>query len=111
VWGYTLKTAKKPKSRFGLFGVSMLMGIACGFIPFEMHAGADGHIWNSHGYTTLTLVAVALGGMIGVYFGWLLNSAVRDAREHRKLVRLLWTLLCCVETNERSSLESSATLT
>lgn len=73
----------------------MLIGIGCGFVPFDMHAGAEGHIWNSHGYTTSTLVAMAFGGLIGIGFGWLLNATVRDAQERRKLVRLLWASYCC----------------
>jgi hypothetical protein len=93
--GHTLGTSTKPKSRFGLFGVSMLIGIGCGFVPFDIHAGAEGHIWNSDGYTNSTLVATAFGGLTGISFGWLLNAMVRDAQDRRKLVRLLWTSYCC----------------
>ena len=90
-------TCPRKKPLFGGLGASLLLGMGCGFVPHDMHAGADGHVWNSSGYLTSTIIATVIGGLLGLAVGRALELTTKDLASRRKIASCLWIcFFCCL---------------
>jgi hypothetical protein len=71
----------------------MLVGVAAGFAPMDLYAVSEGFEWSCPDYMSLTVLAMCVGGVMGLATGWMVDACVFDAESRRKVVRRMWALL------------------
>jgi uncharacterized protein YacL len=77
----------------GLLVACLLLGLGIGFAPFEMYAALDGYGWLSKYHLNRTLIAMVVGGTIGLVLGLVLDTKLRLSHQRAAAASWIWTLL------------------
>jgi hypothetical protein len=81
----------------GFVVVCLLLGIGGGFASFDIYAGLDGYGWLGRHYINQTLIAMVVGGTLGLLVGLLLDTKIKTPPRRSSTAGWLWAMLCiCV---------------
>ena len=70
-----------------------MLGIGAGFAPADMIAGMSGYTWLSRFHLTGTLIAMVVGGSLGLILGMVLDSKLTSPRSRETVLGRLWAIL------------------
>ena len=79
-----------PQREFGFLAVSMLLGVGCVFVTYDLYAGWDGYGGVDSYYMNQTVTGMIIGG---IAIGWILDVSVKTPETRRTLQKRLWELL------------------
>ena len=85
-------SSTQRRHTMGFLVVGMLLGIAAGFAPLDVRAAVAGYNWASPDYVSQTIVAMIVGGAIGLTIGGIVDSLVTKSEARRNTLRILWLM-------------------
>jgi predicted benzoate:H+ symporter BenE len=86
------KTSTGPKSQTSFRVVTLPLGIGCGFAALHTYAFMyDSSLFRYH-FLEASLVAMLVGGSVGLGFGLILDAKVEDSHSRKRLNSWLWTI-------------------